>query len=165
MKLKEYTENILNILSPHSSFVFHLEVFMKEGQIYFCEIACRPAGALVPRLIKMSQGVDILAEHLRVQVIQDYKPKISKKIITDKYIAGYIIPKKNGKLIKNCDEIPYEFITYQRNYCKEGSTYYPNHVGDRHIEVTLTANTEKELHKRINLIKDFVKQNSEWCNR
>ncbi len=162
IKLKEYTEKILNILSPNSSFVFHLEVFIKEGQIYFCEIACRPAGALVPRLIKMSHGVDILKEHLRVQVIQDYKPKISKKIITDNYIAGYIIPKKNGKLRKNCDEIPYEFIKYQRNYCKEGTTYYPNNVGDRHIEVIITANTQKELYERINLVKDFVKHNSDW---
>ena len=48
---------------------FHLEAFIRpSGERVFLELAARPGGGPIRRTIELAQGVDLLLEHLRLQL-------------------------------------------------------------------------------------------------
>lgn len=73
----------------------HLEVKIKNNQLFLVEFNGRLAGGMIPELVRCATGIDLLVEQLKVSA--GMRPSLSKKI---QLFAGirHFVPERRGKI-------------------------------------------------------------------
>ncbi|MCD1260553.1 ATP-grasp domain-containing protein [Paenibacillus athensensis] len=85
--------------------VFHMEVFADDQEVYFGEIAARPAGGGIPEAIYQTWGVHLFEEHVRLQ-LQLAARFESDKVFPVKYAGNMLyLPSRSG-VVSNFDAAP-----------------------------------------------------------
>lgn len=91
-RLIEFNKQVLSAFPGYDK-VTHLEVFSSKNDLYFLEIAARPAGGPVRQMIYAMYNIDIFEEAIAIQSSQENR---SYSGLKKKLAGGYIFPKKNG---------------------------------------------------------------------
>jgi len=94
--LSRYNLEILSAIG--GTHVTHLEVFVKDGDIIFLEIAGRPPGGGLVPLHRITHGIDLANIAMRFQMDPYYVPSIANQRL--KYGTYFMVPKPNIKTIK-----------------------------------------------------------------
>lgn len=101
-RLIEYNRKLLESIG--GSHVTHLEVFVKDGDIVFLEIAGRPPGGGLVPLHRTTRGVDLAEIAVRFQMEPGFMPKIQQKRF--KYGTFFMVPKPAMGTIQKIHEPP-----------------------------------------------------------
>lgn len=105
LPLCEFAKLILKALPTPENAGFHLELFFKENNCVFCEIASRIGGPWVNDLWIRGLGIDLKREFIRAQAYLPPSHNLTLKH-SKKVIGEIIFPPKEGKVIsvpKVCD--------------------------------------------------------------
>lgn len=94
--LSRYNLELLSAIG--GTHVTHLEVFVKDGDIIFLEIAGRPPGGGLVPLHQITHGIDLANIAMRFQMDPYYVPSIANQHL--KYGTYFMVPKPNIKTIK-----------------------------------------------------------------
>jgi hypothetical protein len=97
-----FTEKVLRALPPVGFSPFHLEAFRRaDGELVFCEIACRLGGAHVVQALTHATGVNPARLWIRHQAGLEDGPRIARKLAdTGKRYGWLLIPPRPGRLLE-----------------------------------------------------------------
>ncbi|EOL43657.1 ATP-grasp domain-containing protein [Enterococcus caccae] len=122
----------INNLIQFPTGVTHSEFFIKDGEIYFSEIAIRYGGARIPEMIQNTYGIDLVEEWLK-QESGEYE-EIQPKQSNLKYTSWLnLVPEEAGII----EKIPTKEEFFQFPWIKD--VYYHMREGD---EITFTNPSE-----------------------
>ncbi|SDY61311.1 ATP-grasp domain-containing protein [Evansella caseinilytica] len=137
--------------------VTHLEVFVDNDEIVFCEIACRAGGAGVIPSIREVFGVNLFHASINLQINKQIT--IREKPI----VAGWLVLyKKEGviKEISSKNEFKHNWIKYCSVKGNVGDTVESADSSTASIaEFTIIGNNESDLKEKMDyIIKEFKYQ-------
>lgn len=79
---------------------FNIEImFDNEDNIYLIEMGPRNGGNMIPDLLYMATGVDMIAA--TIETALDKKYKFNSNVVRDKYIATYVLHTDKNGILKN----------------------------------------------------------------
>jgi hypothetical protein len=122
--LSEFTINVIDAMPETENFVFHCEIFYQaDKEPLLCEIASRPAGALIPQSISRAFDVDINQVFIQQQMGKRYDATHFQDSPSH-YTAYLLFPPLKGTLNVKEFAVPENLgiIEYHCNY--EQGKYY-----------------------------------------
>ncbi|MBN9342910.1 MAG: hypothetical protein BGO76_07110 [Caedibacter sp. 38-128] len=154
--LVEFCSQVLKTLPTPDDTGFHLEVFEREDEIIFCEIASRIASPWMNEMWIQGLNFNLKKEFIRAQAgipttyIKPENPLIQVS-------GGIIFPAQEGKVIKCSNNCPFEWVTsYTLNIQLDDILAKPTDMLEPVALMTLTAaNTEQIKTRFLELIKWF----------
>jgi hypothetical protein len=135
--------------------VLHLETFVNESGLTFCEVAGRPGGAGIAEAFRATTGIDL--DHAKILTDAGADPRTGRRAPVGAY-AGWTVHYPGGGLLLDFDDsavaedayfrsVPYrvgELVPAQRFSGSGASTHVFAH--DSHAEVKrLVARAEREV--------------------
>lgn len=152
-------ENLSN-----TSYIFHAEFFADKDDISVCEIALRPAGALVPDMIMLKSGVDLRERYLLLQ-IGSYTSNNS--FYDKKELFSWIaIPKPINKKIlkKSPTQPPFSYVhNWDCQINDVGQEYIAStKTFDYAVSIIFTGKSKDDIFKHLEEILSWVSKEIEW---
>ena len=154
-RIEDFNAKVIKAMD-YSNGVTHLEVFLSNDNLVFCEIAARPGGAGVIPSVKHVFGIDILEALINTQLGKEIQfPKVQET-----YAGWLVIHKKEGIVseISKVDDFNFPWVLYKNINAKRGDIIKnaDNSVSSV-ADFTISGSSEAELIKKIKMIKsDFV---------
>jgi hypothetical protein len=107
-----FAEEVLAAMPPVDFCPFHLEAFQRQdGELVFCEIACRLGGAHIMEALSYATGVNPAELWIRHQAGLEDGPAIAAKLTPGERRYGWLlIPPKLGRLTAIWQPPPVDFI-------------------------------------------------------
>ena len=101
-RAEAFTTAVLSALPPVGFSPFHLEAFLRrDGELVFCEIACRPGGAHVVQTLTYATGVNPARLWIRHQAGLADGPGTAKALSDgDRRYGWLLIPPRSGRLLE-----------------------------------------------------------------
>ncbi|SCB02621.1 Putative amino acid ligase of ATP-grasp superfamily [Bacillus mycoides] len=154
-KIKEYNLNVIKALDYRNG-VTHLEVFLSNDELVFCEIAARPGGAGVIPSVKHVFGVDLTEALINIQLGNEVQfPKAH-----DTYAGWLVIHKKEGIVseISKEEDFDFNWVLYKHINTKRGDIIKnaENSVSSV-ADFTISGESENDLIKKIEMIRNDFK--------
>ncbi|WP_436889223.1 ATP-grasp domain-containing protein [Mammaliicoccus sciuri] len=121
-QLIEYTENLLSKIVKTDVYIFHLEVFISNSEIIFCEIASRAGGGEIEFCISKKYGIYLNKELFSLAV----SGKLNSSIKYNDNIKsmGWLLSSPKSGLLKTIPEsIPFKFIEKYNSMSQVGTTF------------------------------------------
>ncbi|NMO79406.1 MULTISPECIES: acetyl-CoA carboxylase biotin carboxylase subunit family protein [Niallia] len=157
--LKNYGKALLNILPCPQNMTFHLEIFVDNHEITFCEIACRTGGGRIAECIEAELGIHITKEFIKREcgfsnVIDVQKNK------WDKYRGWILSSPLKGTLVSMPEEIPNEWVFDYWKFATIGTKFDgANSSVFSTAALCCEADTESLLTERLIEIDKWFKSN------
>lgn len=159
-KLKNYTKTLLNILPCSSNMTFHLEVFVNEEDIIFCEIACRTGGGRIAECIEAELGIHITKALLRHECGLVTNLESSEKNWY-KYRGWILSSPLKGKLMSLPDKVPFDWVFDYWKFAKVGSDFNgANSSVFSTAALSCEGDSEEEVINRLLEIDNWYKSQS-----
>ncbi|WP_167859010.1 ATP-grasp domain-containing protein [Paenibacillus cymbidii] len=76
--------------------VTHFEIMQTDEDLFAGEIACRPGGGGIRRMIELQSGFDVWAAYLAASLNEEYKWEEPESVTAGKQIAEFMLPVKLG---------------------------------------------------------------------
>jgi hypothetical protein len=158
-RLNQYACKILEILPTPTDTGFHLELFCKDGQFVFCEIASRIAANWINDLWINGLEIDLEKEFIRAQA---FLPSIHPftSVAPKRLTGGLIFPSRRGKVINIPQTCDLEGVLDYRALVLSGEDLEePTGMLGHIASCTLTAPTEAQMETQIKLVQDWFESN------
>jgi hypothetical protein len=99
---EEFAIKVLRVLPPVDFCPFHLEVFKRpDGEMVFCEIACRLGGAHIMQTLTYATGVNPARLWVRHQAGLEDGPAIARRLADrDQRYGWLLVPPRSGQLVE-----------------------------------------------------------------
>ncbi|RAZ73462.1 ATP-grasp domain-containing protein [Planococcus halotolerans] len=165
-KLIEYTEEVIKSMPKPDNFTFHLEVFVKNNELIFCEIASRTGGGRIPEAIEKKYGIHITKEVARVEAglssLNNYDQLISAS--KNNELLGWVLSCPKVGILKSMPEkIPYEWVVDYHQFAKIGSQFTGSNSSVFSTAAFIcVADNPKVLVERIELVDEWFKEICEY---
>jgi hypothetical protein len=107
-----FAERVLAAMPPVDFCPFHLEAFQRpDGELVFCEIACRLGGAHIMEALTYATGVNPARLWIRHQAGLEDGPAVARTLTPgDRRYGWLLIPPRRGRLVAIDQAPPLEFI-------------------------------------------------------
>jgi len=155
-KIKKFNKDILRSFNLRNG-VTHLELFKtKDNELVFCEIAARAGGAGVVPSIDISYSVNLLKAGTILEVGQEL-PVIK---FQNEYSGWIVFHPQKGKVLNSpkLEDFNKSWIHTMKINIKEGQILeHAEFSTDNIASFIISANTQNELEKRIQWIKENFK--------
>ncbi|MET9323163.1 ATP-grasp domain-containing protein [Streptomyces sp. NPDC003038] len=92
--------------------VLHLEAFVDESGLTFCEVAARPGGAGIAEAFRATTGIDL--DHAKILTDAGVDPRIGRRAPAGAY-AGWTVHYTRGGMLLDFDDSAVEEDTYFRS--------------------------------------------------
>ncbi|AZZ97414.1 hypothetical protein [Pseudoalteromonas sp. R3] len=157
--LKTFAKRVIEAMPDTENYVFHCEIFYQPGNNpLLCEIASRPAGALIPQSIARAFNIDINHIFIQLQMGKtfhrnDFSPTPAE------YTAYLLFPPLTGTLIVKNYAVPQDLgiIEYHANFI-HGQHYNGGSNSVSHLFCCLlAANTPAQLDACIQNVNTWYK--------
>lgn len=140
--------------------VFHFEFFSNGKEIYFCEIAIRPAGGGITDTIDQTWDINLNEEHVKLQMhtASSFGPENEFPVC---YSAEMLMMSPKGGRIKEITGIK-EINTEEFKKIKidkaKGDVIEPSrHSGDSVLTIILSSESEDGLKRAMKMVKETVR--------
>lgn len=131
--------------------IMHTEFFIKDGKIFFSEIAKRYGGGAIIQSIKVAYGVDLIEEWLNIELgikvnLQIRSPqKIYNRLNFSPLASKGIVKKVPSKE----DFLSLPWVKYVEIFLKEGDLYSNSSIYVKSVYLVIEAENEEDLIKKI----------------
>lgn len=154
-RIKKFNKKVLEIFKYNNG-VTHLELFLSNDNLVFCEIAARAGGAGVIPSIKHVYGVNLFEADLKIQLQQPlYTPHTKEN-----YAGWLVFHNREGLVIdiSSDDDFQFDWIYYKNIKAKPGDllTLADNSVSSL-ADFTITGTSEKDVIRKIEMVKSNFK--------
>lgn len=152
-RIEDFNLEVLEALEYRDG-VTHLEVFLENNKLVFCEIAARPGGAGVIPSVKNIFGIDLAETLINIQL----EKKINIPAKEKKYAGWLVIHKKEGtvKKISNESDFNFEWIVYKNINAKTGDTISSADSSVSSVaDFTITGSSSLDLKEKIEKIRNI----------
>jgi biotin carboxylase len=162
-KMVDAVTEVLKAMDKPRNTAFHAECFLtSEGEVVFCEIACRPAGGRITKMIEVAYGHDPIPGMVKLQAGIPFTDNLVGHV-PEKLAGAVTVMAKRGKFISaprvmlpswvkeyllNVEE-GHEFN--DRTFCDDGAAFF-----------VVEGATEAELVERIHAILKWFDDHSVW---
>lgn len=131
--------------------IMHTEFFVKDGKIYFSEIAKRNGGGAIVQAINVAFGIDLIEEWLNIELGK--KLNLNIKHPSKIYCRLNFSPLKAEGIIKYVptkeDYLSFPWIKHVEIFIKEGQKYSHSTAYIKSIYLVIEAEDEEDLIKKI----------------
>lgn len=152
-RIKVVNQRVTDALGLRNG-VGHLEVFVTpDGEIVFCEMACRPGGAGVVPAVDAAFGVNLLHTVLRLETGRP----VSVPNQAHQLAAWVTFYRKPGTVLSanSLEDFPEDWITHRRIYVGEGDVLgQAEHSTDAAAQFVLTGGDRDQLTRRIASVRE-----------
>lgn len=152
-RIKEFALKILEALPTPAETGFHLELFIKDDQLIFCEIASRIGGPWINDLWIEGFGINLKKEFIRAQAGLRLLPHAASP---NRLIGGMIFPPQPGIVDAIPNECPISAVLrYSPLITKGDLLQKPDSMLGHIASFVLSANSEEEMLQTINRVHDW----------
>lgn len=165
LEINRYCKRLVSAMSfiAPSRYIFHLELFIKNGNIIFNEIGCRLGGARILQGIKHRFDFNPVHEYLRFTITGN-TPLLNQPHFNYEKDCGWLMSTpKVGKLIKlpNKPIIPGMF-----DYRLFGKLGYQYNGGSSSIDCisacSIEGNTSEEVMQKLKEFDEYIKKSTKY---
>ena len=156
-KLITYCSEVLAALPTPDNTAFHLEAFLHDNEIVFCEVASRAGGGGINSMWKESFGINLEEIFCRLQGDPEFAIKVKKNISTlsiePKPLSGCIVfPAVQGVITSIPTKCNLPFVGEYIAYKKEGDKISDSLAADDGVaEIKLiVSKNETEMVEKMN---------------
>ncbi|MFB5759349.1 ATP-grasp domain-containing protein [Paenibacillus medicaginis] len=160
LRTLDFTQRVLDALPTPEVLAFHCELFVRGDEITFCEIASRPPGGWISESIYYSHGIDIKEAFVKLEcgvetVVKHHKPATLSAVL--------YVPKYQGKLVKQLEAFPFEWVKQYIRVAETGAWYESAaHSTDVIGAIVYVGDTVEELQERSVILKQFCNEQVHW---
>ncbi|MFH1653069.1 MAG: ATP-grasp domain-containing protein [Pseudomonadota bacterium] len=159
----EDDENICSRLQTFNSMILkafgikndvtHLEVFYKDSNIVFCEIAIRTGGGGIIDSVEQKYSINLMETHLKLQLSQCEKLQLCSRDLYSGFVMFYAKP---GIVVNitPADKFNQEWISKFKVYIKKGDrVILPKYNGKPAAIVIIVGKTKDDLINKVEWVK------------
>ncbi|WP_028590454.1 ATP-grasp domain-containing protein [Paenibacillus massiliensis] len=155
-----FTQQVIDALPTPEVMVFHCELFVRDEDLIFCEIASRPPGGYMCEGIWHANSVDLKEAFVKLTCGIEYELTDRKQT---NLTAIYYIQKREGKLLCQPNHFPFDWVKEHIILCQSGQWYNKSaHSADFVATIVFTGTTTEELMDRYHIIKQYCTDHVLW---
>ncbi|EIT84141.1 hypothetical protein A374_16889 [Fictibacillus macauensis ZFHKF-1] len=154
-KIEKVNTQVINALN-YKNGVTHLEVFLNEDEIIFCEIGARAGGSGIIPSIKSIYDINLFNADINCQLNDEVEISTADQM----YAGWLIIFSKEGIVsdISSIEDFNFDWIYYKEIKAKRGDVLKSANKSTSSVaEFSVTGTSEADVLRKINMIRnDFT---------
>lgn len=159
-RLIDFTKKVLDLLPAPEAFPFHAEVFVQpNGELVFCEIACRAGGGRVVDMNAHAYGCHLLhqASLANCGLPHAGTPRLRE------YAGWLLIPPQEGELVALPPRPQGPWIVDYQVHAKAGERYDGARRSiDHYVSVVVSGKDPNEVQERIQAVAEWIETRTTW---